>query len=54
MKIIAIAITVLVLAGCAGVPDPPGCGKVYRSLNPTRYTLKEANREPVQTTFESG
>ncbi len=48
------AVTLLVLAGCASVPDPPGCSKVYRSLNPTKYTLKETNREPVKTTFESG
>lgn len=54
MKSIALAIAALVLAGCASVPDPPGCGGVYRSLNPAKYTLKESNREPVETTLGSG
>ena len=54
MKLIVLAITALALTACASVPDPPGCGGVYRSLNPAKYTLKESNREPVETTLGSG
>lgn len=54
MKNMLMAMALLALAGCASVPDPPGCGGVYRSLNPTKYTLKESNREPVETTLGSG
>ena len=54
MKNMLMAMALLALAGCASVPDPPGCGGVYRSLNPAKYTLKESNREPVETTLGSG
>ncbi|MGB5830893.1 MAG: hypothetical protein WBG92_02745 [Thiohalocapsa sp.] len=54
MKRIVLAMAALLLTACAGFPDPPGCGGVYRSLNPAKYTLKESNRAPVQTTLGSG
>lgn len=54
MKLIVLAMALLALSACAGVPDPPGCGGVYRSLNPSHYTLKDAGHEAVQTTLGSG
>ena len=47
----ALAMTLLALVGCAGVPDPPGCDGVYRSLNPTHYTLQDTAHEAVARTI---
>ena len=32
-----LALTLLALAGCAGVPKAPSCEGPYRSLNPAHY-----------------
>lgn len=50
MRTTASAILLLVLAGCASVPDPPGCDGVYRSLNPGHYTLKDTGHGTAETT----
>ena len=50
MKITALGIWLLVLAGCASVPNPPGCDGVYSSLNPGHYTLQDTGHGTVETT----
>jgi hypothetical protein len=54
MKKMLIAMVLVVVGGCASVPDPPGCSGSYRSLNPTHYTLQDTGHEAVQTTIKAG
>jgi hypothetical protein len=43
---------VLLLAGCAGVPQAPSCEGPYRSLNPDHYDpVKETARADVSSLF---
>lgn len=45
---LALALTLLLLAGCAGTPKAPSCEGPYRSLNPAHYDpVKESARADV-------
>jgi len=54
VKNMLLAMALLALGGCAGVPDPPGCDGVYRSLNPTHYTLQDSAHEAVPSAITAG
>ncbi len=44
----ALVLTLLLLAGCAGAPKAPSCEGPYRSLNPAHYDpVKESARADV-------
>lgn len=44
----ALVLTLLLLAGCAGTPKAPSCEGPYRSLNPAHYDpVKESARADV-------
>jgi hypothetical protein len=52
MRLLAIPLALLLLAGCAGTPKAPSCEGPYRSLNPTQYDpLKESARADVPIFF---
>lgn len=45
---LALVLTLLLLAGCAGAPKAPSCEGPYRSLNPAHYDpVKESARADV-------
>ena len=45
---LALALALLLLAGCAGTPKAPSCEGPYRSLNPAHYdSVKESTRADV-------
>jgi hypothetical protein len=45
---LALVLTLLLLAGCAGTPKAPSCEGPYRSLNPAHYDpVKESTRADV-------
>jgi hypothetical protein len=47
-----LALTLLALAGCAGVPKAPSCEGPYRSLNPAHYdTVKDSTSADVPIQF---
>ena len=51
MRLLTIPL-VLLLAGCAGVPQAPSCEGPYRSLNPDHYDpVKETARADVSRLF---
>lgn len=45
---LALAVALLLLAGCAGTPKASSCEGPYRSLNPAHYDpVKESTRADV-------